>query len=123
MGLEKLTYTPTGATANDHPITMVLMVDDEMLQKYRNGDKTISLAQVVHSFEVSKYHTPGIEGKLVKPSNTEKLNVFGTKNDTEIVEFMIQHGTVRATKHGKAKKPMEPVCEAEKLMHADRRAY
>jgi len=122
MGAEMLTYTPEGSTANDHPVTMVLMVDDEMLQKYRKGDKSIPLAQFVHSFEISKFHAPGSEGKLVKPSNTEKLSVFGTKNDTEIVEFMIEHGILR-NKHVKSKATMAPLSDVEKLMQAGRRVY
>ena len=121
--MDQLTYTPSMATANDHPSTMVLMVDDEMFHKYRNGDHSIPLAQIVSSFEISKYAGRGNEGKLVKPTNSEKHDVFGTTNSTEIVEFMLEHGTLRVRHHGKAKKVKEPMSTVEALLHADRRVY
>ena len=71
---------------------MVLLVDPDMLQKYRAGDKSIPLASIVDSFEVFKYETPGKEGRLAHPSKTELMSAFDTNNETKIVEFMLAHG-------------------------------
>ena len=122
MPLEQLTYTPPMESANDHPSTMMLLVDDELYHKYRCGN-TIPLAEIVGSFEVTKFAGRGNEGNLVHPSNSEKMAVFGTIDSTEIVKFMLQHGTLRVKHHGKDKKIKEPVSTVETLLHADRRVY
>lgn len=97
MPLEQLTYTPSDPkTSQDHPNTMVLMVDEEMLGRYQR-DKSIPLANVVDSFEVLKYAQGSRSGMLGKPSKRELEETFGTTRDDEIVEFMLQHGEI----HGK----------------------
>ena len=88
---EQLTYTPP-AKVNEHPNTMVLLVDPDMLQKYRGGDTSIPLAAIVDSFEIFKFDTPGKEGRLAHPSKAELQSVFGTTDETKIVEFMLERG-------------------------------
>lgn len=88
----QLTYTPQASNVNEHPSTMVLLVDPDVLQKYRAGDKSIPLAAIVDSFEIFKYETPGKEGRLAHPSKTELQAAFDTTNETQIVEFMLAHG-------------------------------
>ena len=121
MPLEQLTYTPKeGLTANEHPSTMVLMVHTDQLERYRK-DKTVPLVEVVDSFEVFKYETPGHSGKLAHPSKAELKNCFGTTNETEIVQFMLENGHLG--KHKPSPKTEEKEDTVSHLLDAPRRAY
>ena len=122
MPTQKLTYTPKNASANDHPSTMVLLVDEDAFDKYAAGDKTIPLAQIVDSYEILKFEKPGKEGTLGKPAKVELEAVFGTSNVDEIAEFMVNNGQI----HGKSlpgKKDKAGASHMEELLNADRRAY
>jgi hypothetical protein len=90
--LEKLIYIPHGRV-NEHPLTMVLMVDGEAFGKYKK-DHSIPLAEVVDSFDVLKYENPGTAGLLNKPSYQELNDVFGTTDEYKIVEYMLEYGTL-----------------------------
>jgi hypothetical protein len=122
MPLEQLTFTPNeGVTANEHPNTMVLMVHPDQLERYRK-DKSTPLVEVVDSFQVFKYETPGHSGKLAHPSRAELKNTFGSTNETEIVEFMLEHGQLHG-KHKPKAKPEEKEDTVSHLLDAPRRAY
>jgi len=125
--IQKLTYTPKPSSANDHPTTMVLLVDEEMYDKYVKGDKTIPVTEIVDSFEIFKFDTPGREGSLGKPSKVELQMAFGgLTNEIDIAEFMLQHGTIlgrKAKKGGSGAEGSEQTRLLESMLHADRRAY
>lgn len=96
MPLEQLTYTSAEKqTSNDHNSTFALMVDNDMLKKYKK-DKSIPLAQVVDSFDVFKFDD-GSSGKLGRPTKLELTETFGTSNDDDVVKFMLENGNC----HGK----------------------
>lgn len=98
MTICELTYTPSDVpTSQEHPHTMVLMVDPDALKRYEK-DKSIALASVVDSFTVMRYDNPGKVGKLVRPSRRELEDTFNTTNEDEIVKFMLSNGEL----HGKA---------------------
>jgi len=84
-------------TGDEHPHTFVLMVDSEMLEKQKK-DPSIPIAEVVDSFDILKYEIPGKSGRLVRPSKRELEDVFKTKNEDDIVAFMLSNGEL----HGKA---------------------
>lgn len=97
MTLGELIYTPHDKVkSSDHPHTMVLMVDSEMLPKYKK-DPSIPLADVVDSFEILKYDNAGKSGTKGKPSKQELEDVFGTTRDDDIVKFMLEHGKLHGT--------------------------
>ena len=97
MAIEQLTFTPQDkGTSNERNQTMVLMVDEEMLQKYKK-DQSIPLAEVVDSFDIFQFDE-GKSGRLGQPSKQEIKAIFGTTNDDEIVKFMLENGRL----HGKA---------------------
>ena len=122
MPLEQLTYTPRPANANDRPVTMVIVVDEEMYQKYAAGDKSLPLTSIVDSFSVFKFDKPcSKQGPLGQPSKAEIQNTFGTTDETKIIEFMLQHGRLHATRTTKKEAPA--TSHMEELLHADRRAY
>lgn len=120
MPAEQLTFTPNEGVS-EHPNTMVLMVNTEVLDRYRK-DKSIPLVEVVDKFEVFKYETPGKSGRLVHPSKTELKNCFGTTNETEIVEFMLEHGDLHC-KHKSGSKPEAKKDSVAHLVDAPRRDY
>lgn len=91
--LEKLVNTPQGRV-NEHPLTMVLMVDGEMYQQYKKDSNSVALAHVVDSFSILKYENPGTEGLLNKPSRQELQDVFQTTDEYKIVEYMLENGSL-----------------------------
>ena len=72
------------------------MVDGDMYER-RKKDRSIALAEVVSSFDILRYDRPGKSGLLVRPSKREIEDTFGTKNEEELVEFMLERGVP----HGK----------------------
>ncbi|SCV68701.1 BQ2448_822 [Microbotryum intermedium] len=63
----------------------------ESAKKWAAGDKTIPLVDIVDSFDV--FHTgQGSQGLMQRPSKQELDSVFGTHNDTEIVEIVLEKG-------------------------------
>ena len=121
MPLEQLIYTPKNSTANEHPNTMVLMVDGEMFDKYK-GDKSIPIATVVDSYQVFKYEKPGSQGQMAAPSKSELQATFGTTNETAIVEFMLANGELHSRHRPKKEEKAAP-SHVEDLLNAERRKY
>ena len=95
--LDQVTYTPTSSDANDHPFTYIVMVDQEAYQKRQKDSSSIALANVVDSFEILRYELPGKSGKMVKPSDKELKDVFGTSNDVSVVEKILAEGSLHKT--------------------------
>jgi ribosome maturation protein Sdo1 len=53
--------------------------------------RTIPLVSIVDSFDI--FHTgQGSQGLLARPSKQELETVFGTHNDTEVVEQVLSKG-------------------------------
>lgn len=98
MAIEQLMFTASVETSDERPSTMVMIVDAEVMSKYRK-DKTVPLVEVFDSFQVFKFGTPGKEGKLVKPSDEELKSTFGTTNDMAIAEFMAKKGEMHGSPH------------------------
>lgn len=96
MAIEKVVYTPKPASVVDHPKSMVILVDREMLEKYK-VDKSVALASVVGGNDIQTFDKPGTEGIMVKPSQSELDSAFGTTNETEIMQFMLEHGSMQPT--------------------------
>jgi ribosome maturation protein Sdo1 len=92
MPSEQLMYTSHLELHN--PVTMVLLVDEEMLEKYKRGDAGVTTSHVVDSFNVFKYKT-GKQGDMSHPSKTELEAIFDTTDMEEVVEFMLENGKLR----------------------------
>jgi ribosome maturation protein Sdo1 len=92
MAPKELAYTHHGATSGEHAATFFIMVDEDAYKKYQT-DKSIPLAQVVDSFQVLRYEH-GRSGVVEKPSQREIEDVFGTKNDDEVVKMMLERGKI-----------------------------
>ena len=89
MTVEHLLYTPQDA---HHAKTMVMLVNDDMLEKYQHGED-VDVARVVDSYDIFKYAS-GRHGNLVRPSKSEIESAFGTTKSDEVAEFMLKHGAL-----------------------------
>jgi len=76
--------------------TMVCLVDDEMLSKYRQHEDGVTPAQVVDSFDIMKFES-GKQGILSRPSAAELNSVFGTTHRDEVIALMLEKGEFRRT--------------------------
>ncbi|KAJ3516274.1 hypothetical protein NLJ89_g1224 [Agrocybe chaxingu] len=90
--LTKVIYKPDSQSTDEYTI----IVDPVEFKKWKAGDTTIPLANVVDSFKI--YHSgQGSQGILRQPSKQQLESVFGTHKDTDIVEFMLKNGKEQAS--------------------------
>ena len=73
--------------------TMVLLVDAPAYETYKKDAESMTVANVVDSYQVLKYEH-GKSGIMNKPSKSELDAVFGTTKGDAIVDFMLQHGAL-----------------------------
>ncbi|WFD20794.1 peroxisome-assembly ATPase [Malassezia caprae] len=73
----------------------IVIVNPETYVSWRNGDKTIPLADVVDSFQIfsSGQGSQGIMGQL---SKQELHTVFGTSNADDAIVKVLEEGTLQA---------------------------
>jgi ribosome maturation protein Sdo1 len=88
MTIDQLMFTGE----NGH--TMVCLVDDEMLSKYRQHEDGVTPAQVVDSFDILRFES-GKQGLMSRPSMDELKSVFGTANNDEVIALMLEKGEFR----------------------------
>jgi ribosome maturation protein Sdo1 len=99
MTIEHLLYTPQDSHP---PSTMVMLVDDDMLEKYQRGDD-VDVSQVIDSRDVFKYEN-GKHGKLIHPSKSEIESAFGTTKINDEAIFMLKNGSVHGRSKGSTKR-------------------
>lgn len=75
---------------------VVFVEDQELLEKYKKGDSTISLVDIVSIFKVFINRQGGVEGVLDEASNSELQNEFGTKNADEAIIKILKEGSDKA---------------------------
>ncbi|EAU83968.1 hypothetical protein CC1G_09850 [Coprinopsis cinerea okayama7 len=69
----------------------IVMVDPDQYSKWKNGDTSVPLAQVVETFKIY-FSNQGGQGLLTTASNQQLDNVFGTHKDVDVVEHILKHG-------------------------------
>ncbi|KDR84003.1 hypothetical protein GALMADRAFT_236570 [Galerina marginata CBS 339.88] len=85
--LMKVIYKPNTQSTEEYSI----IVNPEEYKKWKDGDTTIPLAEVVDSFTI--FHSDqGSQGILRQPSNQQLDSDFGTHKDIDVVEFMLKNG-------------------------------
>ena len=112
MTIEQLTYT--GDTC-----TMVCLVDDDMLEKYRHHEQGITASHVVDSFDIFKFEA-GKQGTMSRPSKAEMSSVFGTTNQDQAIEFMLEKGQLPTHRSKKNKEGHEPDVNTNPRFHVER---
>ncbi|CAI5758022.1 unnamed protein product [Candida verbasci] len=71
----------------------VIFIDDRNLYaKYKSGDSTIPIIDIVSIFKVFVNRSRGVEGVLDEASNLVLENEFGTKNVDEAIKIILKNG-------------------------------
>ncbi|KAJ2932327.1 hypothetical protein H1R20_g4734, partial [Candolleomyces eurysporus] len=83
----KVIYKPDSQSTEEYTV----IVDPSEFQKWKAGDTTIPLTEVVDSFNI--YHSAqGSQGLLNTPSNQQLDTVFGTHKDIDVVTKILKEG-------------------------------
>ncbi|KAF8505938.1 ribosome maturation protein [Russula emetica] len=85
----KVIYKP------DHNASDVFIVIVNPVEKWKDGDRTIPLVEVVDSFEILSSNQ-GPQGLLRRPSKQELDTEFGTHVDIEVVQQILEKGKEEA---------------------------
>lgn len=80
----KVVYRPDSQSTDE----FVAMVNAAEFKKWKSGDTSIPLADVVDSFDV--FHSN--QGILLRPSRQQLENVFGTSKDVDVLTTILQNG-------------------------------
>jgi len=88
--LTKVVYQPDPSRTDEYS----LIVNPEEYKKWKEGDTSVPLIEVVDSFNV--YHSStGHQGLLGQPSKQQLDNDFGTHNETEVVKIVLEKGAAQ----------------------------
>jgi len=74
-----------------------MMVNSEEYQKYKKGETTIPIAEVLDSFDVFRFDGKGKEGIMSRPSSSQLKDAFGSTNDMAIAEFFLKNGEIHGS--------------------------
>ncbi|KAJ7274581.1 ribosome maturation protein [Mycena haematopus] len=88
----KVIYKPDSQSTEE----FTCIVNSEEFNKWKEGDTTIPLAEVVDSFQVF-VSSQGAQGVLGKPSNQQLDTVFQTHKDVDVVTIILQQGREQVT--------------------------
>ncbi|KAF8640017.1 hypothetical protein AX17_001261 [Amanita inopinata Kibby_2008] len=90
--LSKIIYKPDTQSTDE----FIVIVNSPQYRKWKAGDTTIPLADVVDSFAV--FHSgQGSQGLLGKPSNQQLDTVFGSTKDIDVVTTILAKGREQAS--------------------------
>ena len=89
--LTKVIYKPDVNSTSEY----VVIVNPEEYKKWKDGDTSIPLAEVVDSFSVF-WSTQGHQGHLGQPSKQQLDTDFGTHKDDEVVKHILEKGKSQA---------------------------
>jgi ribosome maturation protein Sdo1 len=78
---------------NEDSVEFFMYAEPGQVEKWRK-DKTIPLIDVLQSFQVFESNTKSPQGIVMKPSNTQLMEAFGTTNETEIATLILEKGKI-----------------------------
>jgi len=85
--ITKVVYKPDPNTSD----VFLVVVNPEEYKRWKEGDRTIPLVDVVDSFEILSSNQ-GPQGLLGRPSKQELDNVFGTHVDIDVIQQILEKG-------------------------------
>lgn len=86
-GVTKVVYKPDSQSTDE----FIAIVNPVEYKKWKEGDTTVPLADVVDSFQI--FHTgQGTQGILGKVSKQQLDTVFNTTNEDEAMKILLQKG-------------------------------
>ncbi|KAI0941337.1 hypothetical protein AcV7_002939 [Taiwanofungus camphoratus] len=89
--LSKVVYKPDTQSTDEY----IVIVNPQEYQRWKAGDTTIPLTDVVDSFQVF-FSNQGAQGLLGQASRQQLDSVFGTHKDTDAVEQLLNKGEMQA---------------------------
>ncbi|PFH51312.1 hypothetical protein AMATHDRAFT_47199 [Amanita thiersii Skay4041] len=90
--LSKVVYKPDSQSTDE----FIVIVNPLEYKKWKKGDTTIPLTEVVDSFSV--FHSgQGSQGLLGQPSKQQLDTVFGTSKDIDVVSIVLEKGREQAS--------------------------
>ncbi|KAK0190554.1 DUF1960-domain-containing protein [Armillaria mellea] len=90
--ISKVIYKPDSQSTDEY----FLLVNTEEYKKWKAGETSIPLADVVDSFQA--FHSgQGPQGILGKPSNQQLDTVFGTSKDIDVALIVLEKGRHQVT--------------------------
>ncbi|KAH9061003.1 DUF1960-domain-containing protein [Lactarius vividus] len=90
----KVVYKPD-PNASD---VFLVLVNHVEYKKWKGGDRTIPLVEVVDSFEIFSSNQ-GPQGILCRPSKQQLDTVFGTHIDVDVIQQILDKGKVEASEN------------------------
>ncbi|PWN27720.1 DUF1960-domain-containing protein [Jaminaea rosea] len=91
----QLTKVVYKADINSTDLYQVIVSDADIYKKWKGGDKTIPLTDVVDSFQI--FHTgQGTQGIMGHPSKQQLENDFGTHKDVDVVTQILEKGEIQS---------------------------
>ncbi|KZP20159.1 DUF1960-domain-containing protein [Athelia psychrophila] len=89
--LTKVIYKPDSQSTDE----FIAIVNPEEFKKWKEGDRSIPLADVVDSFSI--FHSgQGNQGIMGTPSNQQLDTVFGTHKDVDVILIVLEKGVAQA---------------------------
>ncbi|KAG1892182.1 DUF1960-domain-containing protein [Suillus subluteus] len=89
--LTKVVYQPDTQSTDEFTV----IVNPTEYKKWKAGDRTIPLTEVVDSFKVF-YSNQGAQGILGTPSKQQLDTVFNTTKDVDVVTHILEKGKDQA---------------------------
>jgi len=87
----KVVYKPDSQSTDE----FIAIVNPVEYRKWKNGDTTVPLSEVVDSFEI--FHSgQGSQGILGKVSKQQLDTVFGTHDDLDAMKILLENGKDQA---------------------------
>ncbi|KAL1739994.1 ribosome maturation protein [Schizophyllum fasciatum] len=86
----KVVYKPDSQSTDEY----IVIVNADEYKRWKDGDKTIPLVEVVDAFEVY-FSNQGNQGILGRASKQQLDSVFGTTKDDEVVTKVLEAGITR----------------------------
>ncbi|TFK20358.1 DUF1960-domain-containing protein [Coprinopsis marcescibilis] len=87
--MNKVIYKPDPQSTDEFTI----IVDQDEYSKWKNGDTSIPLSQVVDCKTFTVFFSgQGAQGILGQASKQQLDTSFGTHDETEVVEHILKHG-------------------------------
>lgn len=81
---------------NEHDF-VIFTEDPEAIKKYKAGDKTVPLSDIVSVYKVFINRTGGVEGVLDEASKSELDAEFGKSHVDEVIQIILDQGEDKKT--------------------------
>ncbi|KAI5866920.1 shwachman-Bodian-diamond syndrome protein [Durotheca rogersii] len=75
----------------------ILFIDDLDTYKKWKGDKSTPMAHFISAFKIFVTHKQGAQGQMNGASKSTLENEFGTSNEEEVIQKILESGSIQET--------------------------